>query len=136
MHGINTGRVNAAVAEDVRKTHDVLELPVVCPGEQVAEIVGKDLLRQHLRRVSKALEHLPDVGAVERPSRARHEHRAGRDGALLAVRAQLPRQRVGDQNGAELALVPDARLAGREALDRDRFQLADAQAERAKRLSP
>ena len=38
---IDACRFDAAVSENVRKPHNVLELGVVRPGEQVAQIVGK-----------------------------------------------------------------------------------------------
>ena len=52
---IDACRFDAAVSENVRKPHNVLELGVVRPGEQVAQIVGKNLLREHLRRLRQLL---------------------------------------------------------------------------------
>ena len=43
---INPGGVHAAVAEDVREAHNVLELRVMRPGKEMAQVVGKDLLCQ------------------------------------------------------------------------------------------
>ena len=41
-HRVNAGGVDAAVAEDVRETHDILEPLIMRPGEEVADIAGKD----------------------------------------------------------------------------------------------
>ena len=53
--GVDAGRVDAAVSEDVREAHNVLELRVVRPGKQVAQVVRKDFFRQHLRRLRQLL---------------------------------------------------------------------------------
>ena len=42
---VDAGRIDVAVAENVRQLGDVLFDPVEHPCEQVAEIVGKDFLR-------------------------------------------------------------------------------------------
>ena len=39
------------MAEDVREARDVLEFRVMRPGEEVPQVVGKDLLSQYLCRV-------------------------------------------------------------------------------------
>ena len=38
--GVNSGGVDAAVTEDIREAHNVLETLIVRPGEEMAEIVG------------------------------------------------------------------------------------------------
>lgn len=118
-HGVNAGGVDAAVSENVREAHDVLELSVVRPGEQVAQVVGKDFLCQHLRRLRQLFEHLPDVRPVERPARPRDEHAAADDPVLLAVGGELAAQCVGHEDRPQLALVLDVHLARLEAFDRD-----------------
>ena len=62
------GGVDAAVAEDVCEAHNVLETLIVRPGEKVPQIVGKDLLFEHPCRFCQPFQHLPDVGAVKRPT--------------------------------------------------------------------
>ena len=133
-HRVNAGGVDAAVAKNVRETHNVLELRVMRPGEEVAQIVGKDLLCQHPRRLCQSFQHLPDVGAIKRPPRPGDKDTSRADAALVAPGAQLPAQCVGDQNRAELALVVYACLPGGKALHGDGLQLADPQAEGAQRL--
>ena len=122
------------MAEDVRKAHNVLKTLIVRPGEKVPQIVGKDLLFEHPCRFCQPFQHLPDVGAVKRPARPGDKDAASADAALVAPGAELPAQRVGDQDRAELALVLYACLPGGKALHRDGLQLADAQAEGTQRL--
>ena len=46
--GIDAGRFDAAVSENVGKPHDVLELRVVRPGEQVAELINAAIIPEHI----------------------------------------------------------------------------------------
>ena len=132
--GVNSGGVDAAVAEDIREAHNVLETLIVRPGEEVAQIVGKDLLFEYPCRLRQPLQHLPDIGAVKRPSRPGDEYTALAYAALTAPGAEFFTQRVGNQDRAELALVVYACFSGGEALHGDRLQFADPQAEGAQRL--
>ena len=131
---IDACRFDAAVSENVRKPHNVLELGVVRPGEQVAQVVGKDLLRRYPRRLRQLFEHLPDVAAVKWLARPGDEHAAADDAALRAVGGELLCQRYGNENRPQLALVLDGRLSALQALHGDCLQFTDPQTEGAERL--
>lgn len=132
--GVDARCVHTAVSEDVRETNDVLELLIVRPRKQVAEIVWEHLLCQHFCQRSQLFEHLPDVRAIKRPARPRDEYAPADDAAAFAVGGELAAQRIGQQDRPELALVLDMRLACAQAFDRDGAQLAHPYAEGAERL--
>ena len=52
FHRVNSRRVYAAMTEDVGKAHDVLLQTVISAREKMTEVVRKDLLFRHVRRLT------------------------------------------------------------------------------------
>ena len=85
LGGVNAGGVDAGVAQNIRQPGQVLFQRVIGPRKQVAQIVGEHLARLHYGALAQPLHIPPDVGAVHRLSRPRHEHRPGGDFLLLGL---------------------------------------------------
>ena len=52
FHRINSRCIHAAMTEDVSKAHDVLLQAVISAREKMTEVVRKDLLFRHVRRLT------------------------------------------------------------------------------------
>lgn len=63
-HNVDPGGVDAAVAQNVRQLGNVLFNAVKRPGEQLAQIVGKDLAGLHPRRFTELFHIRPDITPV------------------------------------------------------------------------
>lgn len=73
---IDSGCVDAAVAENVRQLCNVLFNPVKCAGKQMPQVMRKDLFRVYPRLLAKAFHLPPDIGAVHRFSCAGDKYSA------------------------------------------------------------
>ena len=130
LHGVDAGGVYAGVAQNVRQPGQVLFQCVIGPGEQVAQVVGKDFSRLHPGAVAELFHVPPDVRAIQGLSRPGGEYRifdVRRLGGLflcLEVCSQQAAQLVREKDGTPLALVGDLRPARLHGLHGDTFQLA------------
>lgn len=125
-HGIDPGRVDAGVSQDIGQVDDVVLSVVVGDGKEVAEVVGKDLFSLDAGGLGEPLHPAVDDAPVDGSAAAGDEDRAARDAAFPAVGAQLPAEGVVEEDDAGLALEGDGRPACRECADCDKGQLADA----------
>ena len=85
-----------AVAQHVGQLRHVPAHPVKCPGEQVPQIVGEDLIRRHAGSAAQPLHLRPDLPSGQAPSASGEKNLAGgvflRFGVLFQLPAQFPRQ--------------------------------------------
>ena len=79
-HDVDAGGVDAAVAQNVGQLGDVLFNAVEGAGEQLAEIVGKDLAGLHVGLLAQGFHLCPDIAPIQRPAASGDENRptAGR----------------------------------------------------------
>ena len=63
-HDIDPGGVDAAVPQNICQLGNVLFNAVKRPGEQLAQIVGKDLAGLHPRRFTELFHIRPDITPV------------------------------------------------------------------------
>lgn len=131
---INARRVDAAVAEDRRQMLDVLLRLIKAPREQVPQVVREYLPFVNAGRAAQRFHHRPDIAAVQRPPRARHEYAAPPDAALFTVTPQTRAQRPRQEHHAAFALVMYLHLALVERLYREMYHLAHTDACGANRL--
>ena len=125
---VDTGGVDAAVAQQVGQLGQVLVQPVERAGEQVAEVVGKHLFVGDAGGAAQGLHLAPDVAAVQGCAAAGDEHRAEGDAVLLHIAQKLLLQAGGDEHAAGFALAPYHGYAAAGSLGGDGGQLADADA--------
>lgn len=95
-HQVNVGGVDATVAEDIRKAHDVPADAVECSGEQMPQIVGGHLGRLHPRRLAQPLEFVPDLPTRNALPDACEKNLTGSDFLFLGVLHQLAAQLGGE----------------------------------------
>ena len=88
FHGIDARGVNRGVTEDVGEAHDILMDRIIRAREKVAQIVRKDLTLLDVRRLAQLFHIRPDVGAIQRLSAFRHEHRTCLNTLLPRIDAQ------------------------------------------------
>ena len=62
---VDSGGVDRAVAQDVGQSDDIPAGPVEHRGEQVPQIVGKDLGGSHARPLTQIFHLLPDLPPAE-----------------------------------------------------------------------
>ena len=108
---VNAGSLNTGMAQQVGQLHDVPAGPVEDGGEQVAQVVGKHLGGFHPGVLAEGFQLRPDLPAAQLLSASGAKDRAGGDFLLLGVFAQLTAQLAGEQDGADLSLEGDFRLA-------------------------
>ena len=80
---VDTGGVDAAVAQQVGQLGQVLVQPVERAGEQVAEVVGKHFFVGDAGGAAQGLHLAPDVAAVQGCAAAGDEYQAGHGGNKL-----------------------------------------------------
>ena len=125
-HGIDPGRVDAGVSQDIGQVDDVVLSVVVGDGKEVAEVVGKDLFALDAGGLGEPLHPAVDDAPVDGSAAAGDEDRAACNAAFPAVGAQLPAESVAEKDDAGLALEGDDCPACRKCADCDKGQLADA----------
>ena len=59
FHDINSRRLDAGVAKQVRQLRDIFFEIVKRPGKQVAQVVGEHLLPRHIGAAAQGFEQLP-----------------------------------------------------------------------------
>lgn len=122
------------MAQHIRKAHDVAAGAVKCRGEQVAEIVGKNLGRLHPRRLAQPLELKPHLPPRDRPSAFGEKDLAGGGFLFSGVLHQLAAQLGGQQDRADLALEGDGGPSRQRRLHGDIAKLGHANARGAERF--
>ena len=63
---INTGGVDVGVAQDICQLRNILFQAVKHPGKQVAQIMGKYLIRCHTCLLTQLLHLAPNIAAIQR----------------------------------------------------------------------
>ena len=125
---VDAGGLDAAVAQDVRQLGHVPADPVERPGEQVPQVVGKDLGGLHPGPGAQRLHLRPDLPAGKAAAASGEKDLAGGGLLLPGVLQQLPAQLAGQQDGADLALQADHGPACQGGFHREIADLADPDA--------
>lgn len=94
-HNVDAGRIDAAVAQDVRQLGDILLHPVERTGKQLAQVVRKDLAGLHARLFAERLHLCPDIASIVRLSTSGDENHAGADAAFGTIKAQTLSKQIG-----------------------------------------
>ena len=122
-HDIDSGGVDAAVAQNVRQLGNVLFQTIEGSGEQLAQIVGEHLAGLHPGFFTKSFHLCPNIASIQRLSVSGDKNRAGVDAVFLCVGQQETTQLAGQQNGSGLSLAADGDLATADALNGEKSQL-------------
>ena len=104
-HDIDSGGVDAAVAQDIRQLGDVLLNAVKSAGKQLAQIVWKYLAGFDVGGLAEGFHLRPDIASVERFPASRDEDRTGGDAAFLCIIQQQLSQLAGEQDRPRFALA-------------------------------
>ena len=88
FHDINSCRLDAGVAKQVRQLRDIFFEIVERPGKQVAQVVGEYLLPRHVGTAAQGFEQLPDRDPAEGFSLPGEKNRPVMDMPLLAPAGQ------------------------------------------------
>ena len=107
LQGVDPGGVHAGVAQDVREAGQVPLGSVEGPGEQVPQVMGKDLPRRHSCLPAQALHLPPQVGPVQRLAASCDQHRPGDDAVGFGVLPQPLAQLAREVHLTGLSLVGD-----------------------------
>ena len=109
---VDPGGLYVGVPQHVGQLDHVPAHFIEGPGEQVPQVVGKDLAGGHPGMAAQVFHLRPDLAAGQALSASGEKNLTGggflRPGVLFQLPAQLARQ----QNGAQLALQGDIRLPG------------------------
>ena len=87
-HNVNTSRVDAAVAENIRQFSDVFIQRIKCPGKEFPQIVGKHLVRIYVCLHTKPFHGSPDVAAVQWSTGSGAEEDSFRDPSIVRILEQ------------------------------------------------
>ena len=128
LQGVDAGGVDAAVAQDIGKAGQVLLHLIEGPGEEVPEVVGKDLPRRHPGLPAETFHLPPEVGPVQWPAVLGDKQGPGTDVDSLGVVQQPPPELPGEVDLPRLALVGDDCLPGPYRLQGEESKLADPDA--------
>ena len=69
LHGIDPGRIQAGVPQNIRQPDDILLQGVIGPGEQVPQVVREHLSLRHAGLPAQRFHLMPDIASVQRPDR-------------------------------------------------------------------
>ena len=131
---IHARGVDAAVSENVGELCDVLLEAVKGPGEQVPQIMRKDLVRAHPRRGAQRLHLAPDIRPADRSSVPRNKDRSCCNTLFFGVLQQFFLQSLYKKYRADLSLAVHGRLPRLCRLHRNKLQFADPDPRAADRL--
>ena len=131
---INSGGVNAGMSENIRQLGNILFDSVKYPGEQMPEIMRKNLLRIDVGCAAEGFHFPPDIRAAYCPAGSGDKNHAGFDAMLGGVAEQFFTQLFDDEYRPGFRLAGDGCLTGFDGLNRDILQLADPNACPAYRL--
>ena len=84
-HNIDPGGINAAVTQDIRQLCNILLDPIKSSGKEFPQIVGKDLGRVHLGRMTQPLHLGPYVAAIQWFAGLGDENYTASDRAFLRI---------------------------------------------------
>ena len=99
LHGVNPCGVHTAVSQDICQPDDILLQRVICPGEQVPQVVGKDLALRHSGSFAQVFHLMPDVAPVQGPPASGDKHGPSGDPPLPCVPHHHLLQLSGQKNG-------------------------------------
>ena len=85
LHDIDTGRINAGVAKEVSQFRYILLQLIEDNGEQMPEVMGKDLAWFHIGGGTQFPHLLPDVGSVHGFAASCDKDRAAGDICLFVI---------------------------------------------------
>ena len=92
------------MSEQIGKTDYILLRHIICSGEEMAQIMRKDLLLWNTGSAAEAFHVAPDVRAVELCSASADEHRPREDAALFTILGQHLAQLSRKKGETKLAL--------------------------------
>ena len=125
-HGVDPGRIDGGVTQEIREADDVLLPLVVSDGEEVAEVVGENLAARDSRGRSEGLHPAEDGAPVQGPAGARDEDGTSGDALLPAVGAELAAEGRIEEDRADLSLEKDGGAPRGKGRGRNEGKLADA----------
>lgn len=130
-HYINSGGVNAAVAQNIRQFCDIPLSTVKGACKQLAEIMGKYFGWLHTGHRAQTFHLRPYIASVQWPAAARCKDYAGFDPIFSCISQQHFPQLAGDKYGSSLAFALHAYLTAQNCLYRKIFQLGHTDARAA-----
>ena len=74
FHGINARCIDTRMSENIGEAYNVLLQAVKGTGEQMPQVVWKDLFLRYARRFAKLLHVTPNIRSVKRIAVLRHEN--------------------------------------------------------------
>lgn len=103
--------INAAVTENVGQLGDVFFNAVKYTGEQVAQVMGKHLLRVDVRFLTQGFHLPPDIRPIDGGTRSGHKNHAAFDSLLRCIAEQFLSQRLDKKHRPSFCLAVHHRLA-------------------------
>lgn len=104
---IDPGGVDGAVPQHVGQLYDVAGGLIEGGGEQMPQIMGKDLRSRHARFFAQSFQDPPDGLSGEGPAVFGEEDLTGGDFLFSGEPEQLPAQFFGQEDGADFSLQRD-----------------------------
>ena len=130
---VNPRCIHTAVAEDIRKAHDILLNRIKGSGKQMTQVMRKDLLLVHAGAPAQPFHIAPYIGPVKRIPVFRHENRAAFPFLFPQIPTEHPAKRVRQKHRAAFPFAPNLRPAAANGFRRDRPQLRHSDSRRADR---
>ena len=124
--GVESGGVDVGVAQNISQVTQILGLVVIQAGEQVAQIVGKHLLRFHLSQGAKCFHFMENIAPVQGAAGMGDENTAGSDPLTFCIPAQQAAQLPGQQHSAVFSLQTHSGTALPHCFHRNKPQLTDS----------
>ena len=100
---VDPGGLDGAVAQHVRQLGDVSRRLVKHPGEQMPQVVGKDLAGRHPGFFAERLHLRPNLFARENFAASGPKYRPGGGIFSFCIGKELLPQLPGDEDGADLS---------------------------------
>ena len=116
------------MAENIRKLGNILFDSVKHTGEQVAQVMGKYLLRVDTRFLTQGFHLSPDICPIDGLARAGYENYSAFDFLLRCIAEQFLSQHLYKKHRPGFRLTAYHRLAAPCCLNGDKLQLTDSDA--------
>ena len=133
LRRVNPCCIHTAVAEDIRKAHDILLNRIKGSGKQVTQVMRKDLLLIHAGAPAQPFHIAPYIGPVKRIPVFRYENGAAFSFLLPQIPTEHPAKRVRQKHRPAFPFAPNLRPATANGLHCDRPQLRHPDSRRADR---
>ena len=130
-HDIDSGGVDAAVAQNVSQPGNVFFKTIEGTSKQLAQIVWKHLAGLDPGLFAQSLHLRPNIASIQRLSASGDKNRAGTDAVFLCECQQQTAQLSRQQNGSGLTLTANGNLAAADALNGEKPQFTDPDARSA-----